>query len=77
MVQVVHPEAGSHWQSGLAARFSRTPGGVTRAAPLQGQHSESVFQRLAGIDAQEYRRLEAAEVTGRGAVIGSTVANQA
>jgi crotonobetainyl-CoA:carnitine CoA-transferase CaiB-like acyl-CoA transferase len=77
MVQVVHPEAGSHWQSGLAAQFSRTPGGVTRAAPLQGQHSEAVFARLAGVDATAYRNLEEAEVTGRGAVTGSTVANQA
>ena len=77
MVQVIHPEAGSHWQSGLPAIFSRTPGGVTAAAPLQGQHSWSVFSRLLGMEESEYQRLCDAEVTGRGAVAGSSVANQA
>jgi crotonobetainyl-CoA:carnitine CoA-transferase CaiB-like acyl-CoA transferase len=77
MVQVIHPEAGSHWQSGLSAIFSRTPGGVTAAAPLQGQHSWSVFSRLLGMEESEYQRLSDAEVTGRGAVATSTVANQA
>lgn len=77
MVRVVHPEAGTHWQSGLAARFSRTPGGVTRAAPLQGQHSWSVLQRFAGLTEAEYDKLVTAEVTGRGPVAASSVANQA
>ncbi len=77
MVQVIHPEAGSHWQSGLPAILSRTPGGVTAAAPVQGQHSWSVFSRLLGMNADEYQRLAAAEISGRGAVASSTVANQA
>lgn len=77
LVRVVHPEAGSHWQSGLAAQFSRTPGGVTRSAPLQGQHSREVFGTLAGLTDAEYERLVAKGVTGRGPVTGSTVANQA
>ena len=77
MVRVQHPEAGTHWQSGLAAQFSRTPGGVTRAAPLQGQHSRDVLERLAGVAEADYERLEAGEVTGRGPVQASTVANQA
>lgn len=77
LVGVVHPEAGTQWQSGLAVHFSRTPGGVTRAAPLQGQHSFEVFSRLAGMSREEYERLVAAEVTGRGQVAASTVDNQA
>ncbi len=77
MVRVLHPEAGPHWQSGLAAQFSRTPGGVTRAAPLQGQHSRDVLERLAGLTGSDYERLAAEGITGRGPVQASTVANQA
>ncbi len=77
MVRVVHAEAGTHWQSGLPAQFSRTPGGVTRAAPLQGQHSFDVFRQLAGMNEAEYERLAALEVTGRGPVASSNVSNQA
>lgn len=77
MVRVIHPEAGGHWQSGLPALFGRTPGGVTRAAPLQGQHSLAVFERLAGMTPEAYAALEAAGITGRGPVTQSTVANQA
>ena len=77
MVRVIHSEAGAHWQSGLPAIFSRTPGGVTRAAPLQGQHSREVLSRLAGVQDEEYESLVELEVTGRGAVASSTVANQA
>lgn len=77
MVRVVHPEAGTHWQSGLAAQFSRTPGGVTRAAPLQGQHSFEVFNRLTGMTESEYQRLVELGVTGRGPVPDSSVSNQA
>ena len=77
MVRVVHAEAGTHWQSGLPAQFSRTPGGVTRAAPLQGQHSFAVFRQLAGMNEAEYERLARLEVTGRGPVASSNVSNQA
>jgi crotonobetainyl-CoA:carnitine CoA-transferase CaiB-like acyl-CoA transferase len=77
LVQVVHPEAGTMWQSGLAAIFSRTPGGVVRHAPLQGQHSFEVFERLLGMDEAKYQRLVEAEVTGIGPASGSTLANQA
>jgi len=77
LVRVVHPEAGSHWQSGLAAQFSRTPGGVVRSAPLQGQHSRDVLSSLAGLADEDYERLVARGVSGRGPVSGSTVDNQA
>lgn len=77
LVRVVHPEAGSHWQSGLAAQFSRTPAGVTRAAPLQGQHSRAVLTSLGGLSDADYERLVARGVTGRGPVADSTVTNQA
>ena len=77
LVQVVHPEAGSMWQSGLPAIFSRTPGAVIRHAPLQGQHSFAVFERLLGMDEVTYQQLCDAQVTGQGPTTSSTVENQA
>jgi crotonobetainyl-CoA:carnitine CoA-transferase CaiB-like acyl-CoA transferase len=77
LVQVIHPEAGSMWQSGLPAIFSRTPGAVMRHAPLQGQHSFAVFKRLLGMDEVTYQKLCDAQVTGKGPTSNSTLANQA
>jgi benzylsuccinate CoA-transferase BbsF subunit len=77
IVEVDHPEVGKMWQSGLAACFSRTPGGVTRPAPLQGEHSFAVFRQLLGMERREYERLEVEEVTGKGPTSNSTVERQA
>ncbi len=77
MVAVDHPEAGRHWQSGLAAHLSRTPGGITRHAPLQGQHSFEVFSALIGMTREAYEALVEREITGKGATSKSSVANQA
>lgn len=77
MVSVEHPEAGQHWQSGLAANLSRTPGGVVRPAPLQGQHSFEVFSELAAMTQATYDDLVAREITGVGPAGKSSVANQA
>ena len=77
MVLVEHPEAGEMWQSGLPGILSRTPGGVTSHAPLQGEHSFEVFRRLLGMDELEYQRLVDLEVTGKGPASSSTTENQA
>ena len=77
MVAVDHPEAGRHCQSGLAAHVSRTPGGITRHAPLQGQHSFEVFSALIGMTREAYEALVEREITGKGATSKSSVANQA
>jgi crotonobetainyl-CoA:carnitine CoA-transferase CaiB-like acyl-CoA transferase len=66
MVRVDHPEAGPMWQSALPAKLSRTPGGVTRAAPLQGEHSFEVFAELLGTSEAEYAALVDAEISGIG-----------
>ncbi|MCB1685909.1 MAG: CoA transferase [Pseudomonadales bacterium] len=77
MVRVEHEEAGSHWQSGVPVHYSRTPGVVRSAAPLQGQHSFRVFERLLGMSAQEYESLVAAEISGSGPTAATSVENQA
>ena len=66
VVLVDHPETGPLWQSGLPAKLSRTPGGVTRPAPLQSEHSAEVFSSLLGMTAERYDELVAIGVTGAG-----------
>ncbi len=77
MVSVSHPEAGTHWQSALPARLSRTPGGITRPAPLQGEHSWEVLRELLGMTEAQYRALVDAEISGTGPATNSSVASQA
>ena len=66
IVELDHPEAGRWPQSGIPMRFSGTPVEVTAPAPLQGEHNEAVFERLLGIDAEQYEALVRLGVTGRG-----------
>ncbi|NDV85440.1 CoA transferase [Aurantimonas aggregata] len=43
VVETTHPKAGPVKAIGLPIKFSGTPGGVTRPAPLLGQHSREVL----------------------------------
>lgn len=43
VVETTHPKAGPVKAIGLPIKFSETPGGVTRPAPLLGQHSREVL----------------------------------
>ena len=66
IVDVDHPEAGRWPQLGVPFKLSRTPGAVRSHAPLQGQHSAEVFERLLGIGSDEYEELVRKGVTGSG-----------
>jgi len=77
MQLIEHPEAGEHWYIGLAAKMSRTPGGITRHAPLQGQHSYEVFEELLHMDADAYEGLCQAGISGQGPSDKASIANQA
>ena len=77
MVEVVHPEAGAAWQPGLPAFLGRTPGGVSRAAPLQGEHNLDVFREFLNMDDATYEGLCEQEITGVGPSSTSSVVNQA
>jgi len=46
VVEVEHPTAGRTKALGLPIKFSETPGGITRAAPLLGQHTREVLRDL-------------------------------
>jgi len=77
LVRVVHPEAGAFWQSALPVRFGRTPPGPVAPAPLHGEHSFTVFERLLGMSRAEYDALVAAEISGEGPPANVSVASQA
>jgi crotonobetainyl-CoA:carnitine CoA-transferase CaiB-like acyl-CoA transferase len=44
VVETMHPTAGSVKAIGLPIKFSDTPGGVRRAAPILGQHTREVLE---------------------------------
>jgi len=66
IVDIDHPEAGTHPQSGIPVQFSDTPATVQRHAPLQGQHTQEVLKRLLGIGEDEYTDLLDRHITGAG-----------
>jgi len=48
--------------------FSRTEGGVTRPAPMQGQHSFEVFEEFLRMPRQRYEELAEQGITGKGEI---------
>jgi crotonobetainyl-CoA:carnitine CoA-transferase CaiB-like acyl-CoA transferase len=59
MVQEVeHPTAGRIRLVGIPVKFSASPGAITQAPPLLGQHTAEVLGRLAGIAPDELTILE-------------------
>jgi crotonobetainyl-CoA:carnitine CoA-transferase CaiB-like acyl-CoA transferase len=64
LVPVEHPETGVRMQSGVPVRMSRTPPGVRCHAPLLGQHSFEVFQRLLGMSRETYDALVHQGISG-------------
>jgi crotonobetainyl-CoA:carnitine CoA-transferase CaiB-like acyl-CoA transferase len=52
IVKTTHPTAGQVTAIGLPVKFSETPGGVRRAAPLFGQHTREVLRDHGYSDAE-------------------------
>ncbi|MEO1280794.1 MAG: CoA transferase [Pseudomonadota bacterium] len=46
IVETTHPVVGDVKTIGLPVKFSKTPGGVTRAAPVMGQHTREVLAEV-------------------------------
>jgi crotonobetainyl-CoA:carnitine CoA-transferase CaiB-like acyl-CoA transferase len=57
VMEVDHPTAGRVKTLGTPIKFSGTPGSVTRAAPLLGEHTREVLESL-GYSAAEVDKLE-------------------
>ena len=66
-----HPKAGTTKAIGLPIKFGATPGRVTRAAPLFGQHTREVCREAGFSDA------EIDAMIASGAVAESTSASRA
>lgn len=67
VVTTDHPVAGKVKTLGLPVKFSGTPGGVERAAPVLGQHSRAVLAELGYAERDVERMITA------GAVIAATL----
>jgi crotonobetainyl-CoA:carnitine CoA-transferase CaiB-like acyl-CoA transferase len=58
-VRRAHPEVGERALAGVAWRTSRSPMCASTAAPVFGQHTESVMRDVVGLSPEEYERLHA------------------
>lgn len=58
IVETEHPVAGRVKTIGLPVKFSATPGGIKRPAPLLGQHSRAILAEI-GFSAGEIERMVA------------------
>jgi CoA:oxalate CoA-transferase len=52
-----HPQWGEVRQTGVLAKFSRTPAVLPYVAPLLGQHTVEVLQEIAGYEQEKIERL--------------------
>ena len=57
-VEVDHPVAGRYTVPNFPVMFSETPGEVTSASPMLGQHTEEVLTTLLGYTPERVRELE-------------------
>ncbi|MFB0558770.1 MAG: CoA transferase, partial [Candidatus Bathyarchaeia archaeon] len=57
-IQVDHPVAGKYTVPNFPVAFSVTPGEVTSAAPMLGQHTEEVLTTLLGYTPKRVKELE-------------------
>ncbi|WP_339161240.1 CoA transferase [Siminovitchia sp. FSL H7-0308] len=57
ILEYVHPAAGAVKTLGFPAKFSETPGELTKPAPLLGQHNEEVLLET-GYSSGDYKRLK-------------------
>jgi len=59
-VDVEHPLVGGEPMTGVPWKMSRTPGRISRRAPLLGEHTEPVVKSLAEVSDEQYEELIAA-----------------
>jgi benzylsuccinate CoA-transferase BbsF subunit len=55
--KLLHPTMGLRAYDGPSFRLSKTPGELTKAAPLLGEDNEYVYRELIGLDEEEYIEL--------------------
>ena len=65
MELVDHPSTGPQFMPGISWKMSKTPGGVRWPTPRLGEHNETIFGELLGLDGAELSELEAEGVIGK------------
>ena len=65
MELVDHPSTGPQFMPGISWKMSKTPGGVRWPTPRLGEHNETIFGELLGLDGAELTELEAEGVIGK------------
>lgn len=64
LAELDHSEWGRVQQTGMLVKFSATPGGIERAAPLLGEHAREVLGQYLGFDAAKVAELRARGIVG-------------
>jgi crotonobetainyl-CoA:carnitine CoA-transferase CaiB-like acyl-CoA transferase len=62
LVELKHSKWGQVIQTGMLTKFSATPGAITRAAPMLGEHTEDVLMNVLGYDAARISDLKARKI---------------
>ncbi len=58
LVDVHHPIAGMHRIAGPPVKMSQTPGNISKAAPMLGEHTEEVLRNLLAYGDEDIQRLK-------------------
>ncbi|CAE7911754.1 Sugct, partial [Symbiodinium necroappetens] len=74
VVDLEHPTAGAMKTLGLPIKFSETPGGVARPAPLYGQHSREVLREAGYAEAEIEALVESGVLGEETALVPATFA---
>ena len=61
-LEIEHPHVGIEWLYGMPWLLGSTPGGISRPAPLLGQHNDYILGELLGLPAGEIERLQDGQV---------------
>jgi crotonobetainyl-CoA:carnitine CoA-transferase CaiB-like acyl-CoA transferase len=58
LVDIHHPVAGMHKIVGPPAKMSKTPGDISKAAPLLGEHTEEILRNLLAYGDEDIHHLK-------------------
>jgi crotonobetainyl-CoA:carnitine CoA-transferase CaiB-like acyl-CoA transferase len=57
-IEVEHKKAGTVKVPNFPVKYSETPGRITKAAPLLGEHNKEILSQIVGLSAERISELE-------------------